>query len=117
MAKKSMNMKVKSVKREKKKVVERTAKDEAKSFAATLIGVLVFLGVCYLGVLGMQALGVFDKFSKIKGITKDILKEALFEFPIEEIKVNMPEWIAILNHDHYLKKEYISKIKELWYIS
>lgn len=63
MAKKSMNMKVKSVKRErnKNKVVERTAKDEAKSFAGTLIGVLVFLGVCYLGVLGMQALGVFDK--------------------------------------------------------
>lgn len=41
-----------------------------------------------------------------------ILKEALYEFPIEEVKVNMPEWIAILNHDHYLKKEYISKIKE-----
>lgn len=61
MAKKSMNMKVKSVKREKNKTVERTAKDEAKSFAGTLIGVLVFLGVCYLGVLGMQALGVFDK--------------------------------------------------------
>jgi len=41
-----------------------------------------------------------------------ILKEALYEFPIEEVKVNMPEWIAILNHNHYLKKEYISKIKE-----
>ena len=41
-----------------------------------------------------------------------ILKEALYEFPIEEVKVNMPEWIAILNHDHYLKKEYINKIKE-----
>ena len=41
-----------------------------------------------------------------------ILKEALYEFPIEEVKVNMPEWIAILNHDHYLKKEYITKIKE-----
>ena len=40
-----------------------------------------------------------------------ILKEALYEFPIEEVKVNMPEWIAILNHDHYLKQEYISKIK------
>ena len=24
----------------------------------------------------------------------------------------MPEWIAILNHDHYLKKEYITKIKD-----
>jgi len=41
-----------------------------------------------------------------------ILKEALYEFPIEEVKVNMPEWIAILNHDHYLKQEYICKIKE-----
>ena len=42
----------------------------------------------------------------------NILKEALYEFPIEQIKVNMPEWIAILNHDHYLKKEYIKRIKE-----
>lgn len=42
----------------------------------------------------------------------NILKEALYEFPIEQIKVNMPEWIAILAHDHYLKKEYIAKIKE-----
>lgn len=41
-----------------------------------------------------------------------ILKEALYEFPIEEVKVNIPEWIAILNHEHELKKEYISKIKE-----
>ena len=41
-----------------------------------------------------------------------ILKEALYEFPIEEVKVNMPEWIAILNHNHYLKVEYINKIRE-----
>ena len=40
-----------------------------------------------------------------------ILKEALYEFPIEEVKVNMPEWIAILNHEHYLKKEYINRIR------
>lgn len=42
----------------------------------------------------------------------DILKEALFEFPIEEIKVNMPEWIATLSHNNYVKKEYINKIRE-----
>ena len=42
----------------------------------------------------------------------NILKETLYEFPIEQIKVNMPEWIALLNPDHYLKKEYITKIKE-----
>lgn len=42
----------------------------------------------------------------------DILKEALYEFPVLEVKVNMPEWIAILNHDHSVKKEYIKCIKE-----
>ena len=41
----------------------------------------------------------------------DILREALYEFPIEGIKINIPEWIAILNYDHDLKKEYISRIK------
>ena len=42
----------------------------------------------------------------------DILKNALYEFPIEEVKVNIPEWVAILNSDHELKKEYINMIKE-----
>ncbi len=42
----------------------------------------------------------------------DILKNALYEFPIEEVKVNIPEWVAILNPDHELKKEYINMIKE-----
>ena len=42
----------------------------------------------------------------------DILREALYEFPVLEIKVNMPEWIAILNSDNDIKKSYISSIKE-----
>lgn len=42
----------------------------------------------------------------------NILKEALYEFPISDIKVNMPQWVAILNPNHYLKKTYIEKIKE-----
>lgn len=41
-----------------------------------------------------------------------ILKEALYEFPIDEVKINIPEWVSILNNNHYLKNEYISKIKE-----
>ena len=62
MAKKSMNMKVKSVKRERNKnKEERTTLDEMKSFVFIFVGVLGFLGLCYLGMLGMQALGVFDK--------------------------------------------------------
>ena len=42
----------------------------------------------------------------------NILKEALYEFPVTEVKVNIPDWIAILNPNHYVKKAYIDKIKE-----
>lgn len=54
--------------------------------------------------ISIEAMGERDMYN--------ILKEALYEFPIEQIKVNMPEWIALLKPDHYLKKEYINKIKE-----
>lgn len=42
----------------------------------------------------------------------NILKEALYEFPILEVKVNMPEWIAILSSNNEVKKSYIDSIKE-----
>ena len=42
----------------------------------------------------------------------NILKEALYEFPVVDVKINIPDWIAVLNPDHYVKKEYIEKMKE-----
>ena len=42
----------------------------------------------------------------------DILREALYEFPILEVKINMPEWIAILNPKNEIKKSYIEAIRE-----
>ena len=42
----------------------------------------------------------------------DILKEALYEFPVTEVDVNMPEWIACLSQNHWLKKEFIEKIRK-----
>jgi len=42
----------------------------------------------------------------------NILKEALYEFPVVDVKVNMPDWISILNPDHYVKKEYVDKMRE-----
>ncbi len=42
----------------------------------------------------------------------NILKEALYEFPVVEVEVNMPSWISKLNMDHWLKRSYIDKIKE-----
>lgn len=41
-----------------------------------------------------------------------ILKESLYEFPVTEVRVNMPDWIACLNPDNWLKKVYIDKIRE-----
>lgn len=42
----------------------------------------------------------------------DILREALYEFPVLDVKVNMPEWIGCLSPSHWLKKIYIEKIRE-----
>ena len=41
-----------------------------------------------------------------------ILKEALYEFPVLEVKVNMPEWISILDPNNKIKKAYIDSMKE-----
>ncbi len=42
----------------------------------------------------------------------NVLRESLYEFPVTEVKVNMPDWIACLNPENSLKKEYIEKIRE-----
>ena len=41
-----------------------------------------------------------------------VLKESLYEFPVTEIKVNMPDWIAVLDSNNWLKKIYMDKIRE-----
>ena len=42
----------------------------------------------------------------------NILREALYEFPVLEIKVNLPEWITRLNPNHEVKATYLRTIKE-----
>lgn len=42
----------------------------------------------------------------------DILREALYEFPVSEININMPQWIAVLSDDHWLKKNFNDTIQE-----
>ncbi len=42
----------------------------------------------------------------------DILKSALYEFPVVKIDIKLPEWVHILNNNHYVKKEYLTKIRE-----
>ena len=43
---------------------------------------------------------------------KKILSTILFEFPIQEIAVDMPRWITTLGKDHWLKNEVFGCIKE-----
>ena len=42
----------------------------------------------------------------------NILRSALYEFPINDVTVNIPEWIHVLNKDNIVKKHYLDKIKE-----
>ncbi len=42
----------------------------------------------------------------------NILRSALYEFPVTDVKINIPEWIHVLDKKHEVKDHYISKIKE-----
>lgn len=42
----------------------------------------------------------------------NILREALYEFPVLNVKVDIPDWIACLKPSHPLKKIYIDQIRE-----
>ncbi len=45
----------------------------------------------------------------------NILKEALYEFPVVRIDVEMPDWIACLSPNNWLKKNYIETIRNSIY--
>jgi len=40
------------------------------------------------------------------------LREALFEFPVLEVNVNLPSWVMVLEEDHWLKVNYQEAIQE-----
>ena len=42
----------------------------------------------------------------------NVLKEALYEFPVEDIEVKIPDWVAVLSKDHKIKKTFINAMKE-----
>ncbi len=42
----------------------------------------------------------------------NILREALYEFPVLNVKVDIPDWIACLKPTHPLKKVYMDQIRE-----
>lgn len=40
-----------------------------------------------------------------------ILERVLYEFPVKEVGINLPEWIEALENEHWLKKSFIIAIK------
>ena len=65
---------------------------------------------CNADNVRVSAKEIADAYTQVDEELISILKEALYEFPVLEVKVNMPEWIAILNPDHPVKKSYIDDI-------
>lgn len=42
----------------------------------------------------------------------EILRQALYEFPVMDIQIDIPEWVHVLSNNHEIKKHYLEKMKE-----
>ncbi|KKB35914.1 stage IV sporulation protein A [Bacillus thermotolerans] len=42
----------------------------------------------------------------------NVLREALFEFPVHEVNVNLPGWVMVLKENHWLRGHYQEAIKD-----
>ena len=42
-----------------------------------------------------------------------LIEKVLYEFPVQEIRINYPRWIETLSIDHWLKQSYIGAVKEM----
>ncbi|HHY67361.1 MAG TPA: stage IV sporulation protein A, partial [Alicyclobacillus sp.] len=41
-----------------------------------------------------------------------ILREALYEFPVHEVNVNLPSWVMVLDADHWLRSQFEQAVRE-----
>jgi stage IV sporulation protein A len=42
----------------------------------------------------------------------NVMREALFEFPVLEVNVNLPSWVMVLRENHWLRENYQDAVKE-----
>ncbi|WP_153122631.1 stage IV sporulation protein A [Peribacillus tepidiphilus] len=47
-----------------------------------------------------------------EGDVLNVLREALFEFPVLEVNVNLPSWVMVLRENHWLRESYQEAVKE-----
>jgi len=41
-----------------------------------------------------------------------VLREALYEFPVHEVNVNLPSWVMVLNENHWLRTSYEQSVRD-----
>jgi len=41
-----------------------------------------------------------------------VLREALYEFPVHEVNVNLPSWVMVLNENHWLRSSYEQSVRD-----
>src|SRR5699024_5741785 len=41
----------------------------------------------------------------------NVMREALYEFPVLEVNVNLPSWVMVLNEEHWLQRNYQEAIQ------
>jgi len=41
-----------------------------------------------------------------------VLREALYEFPVHEVNVNLPSWVMVLNERHWLRSRFENSVRE-----
>lgn len=41
-----------------------------------------------------------------------VLREALYEFPVKEVNVNLPNWVMVLDEEHWLRNEFQSAVRD-----
>ncbi len=42
----------------------------------------------------------------------NVMREALYEFPVLEVNVNLPSWVMVLHENHWLRESYQEAVKE-----
>ncbi|MTH52184.1 stage IV sporulation protein A [Bacillus mangrovi] len=42
----------------------------------------------------------------------NVLREALYEFPVLEVNVNLPSWVMVLRENHWLRESYQEAVKD-----
>jgi len=47
-----------------------------------------------------------------EGDVLNVLREALYEFPVLEVNVNLPSWVLVLKENHWLRQSYQEAIQE-----